>query len=430
MTRRFIGGASDANVPTLTTGLANKAYVDLSRMNTADPLYKWHRNLAKKNSRNVNVLMLGDSIPYGQGLSVQTPPDMSNYGEWMGQQLQFLLNGVQNTGRKNYINDALGDLTTYPNPAAGGYCVRPSYCNAGGFADPWKLISGSITYQTRGIGMKVLQLNASTRIAHTAEACTGMMIYYEDGASPTGQLAFSIYGGEYDANRPMKWAENAAIPQNTALPQFSTGLVQQQFPARGKYTVEFSNTSGTAVLSMLHIVDGDLTRGVKVWNGAYGATLSGDWAANNTAANSAATSSAKLEGFDTGQGMDLIVMYLGANDYANNVVPATFQTNLETIITKYRVSNPRAAFLIVSHFARYDVVGPTYAWPLYQQAMQNVTTTRTETDYLDLSPYFPASQAADTDDDLVDSTGVHLTNHGQAWAAQLIASKLAIPGVV
>jgi len=396
--------------------------------NLGDPLYRWRRDYAKRKMRVINVGLMGDSIPYGQGATVGTIPDRTNYPDTMTVQLQRYLNEVPTFGQRNWIDDALGTATTYPRPTGGGQAVRASYCQSGGFADPWQLVSGTVSKVSRGIGQQSLQLNAGARVGYTAEDCDGFLFWYENGASQTGALAATVYAGDYSANPTAYYTNAGGAPVNTGLAQYTRSFVAWELP-RGKWTIEFTPASGTPVLDMLYALSGDLARGVRVWNIAWGGTGSSDWSANTTAANTAASSANKLEGFETNRGLDLMIYYIGAGDYSGGVSGATFQANLEAAIDKYRAAQTRTTlpFLLVSHFARYDNVSPTVPWSTYKNAMRTVTTTRTGVDYLDLEPWFPASQAADTDDDLVDSSGVHLTSQGQAVAAQQIAYKLMAP---
>jgi lysophospholipase L1-like esterase len=182
-------------------------------------------------------------------------------------------------------------------------------------------------------------------------------------------------------------------------------------------------------------MDGDLQQGVRLYNYAFGSQLASDFAASNTAANSAATAIQSLQAFGT-TGIDLVILYIGANDYLGNSNPATtFTSNLNSIISKYRTGNGSRVlpFLLVSHFDRWDrptSPAPTYPWPGYKAAMKAVAEATTQCDYLDIEPWFPVSQATDTDGDLVDTSGVHLTTAGQGVAAQLIAQKLMFPAVV
>jgi lysophospholipase L1-like esterase len=416
---RYVGPSYDFTQPGL-----------LNRQTTADPLFQWRRNYAKRQNRVVNIGVLGDSIPFGQGITVGTTPDRTNSADYMTRQLQRILNGVPGYNERNWVDDAVGTITTYQNPMQGGYALRLRHVQAGGFADPWKLVSGSVTYPSRGLGLSSIQLAAGTRISYTAESSTGFAWWYENGVSQIGSVNATAYAGDYSAAPTAYYSNNGASPVNTGLAQYERSFVAWELP-RGKWTFELSVNTGTPVVDMVYVFDGDWSRGVRVYNLAHGGIGSADLMANNTQANTAATNAPKLELFDTGRGVDLYVLYVGAGDYSGGVSGATFQANLEAIIDKYRAAQTRVpAFLLVSHFARYDNVSPTVPWSTYKAAMKAVTKTRAQTDYIDLENWFPVSQAADTDDDLVDSSGVHLTNQGQGLAAQLIAEKLMFAEVM
>lgn len=389
-----------------------------------DPLMRWHRDFSKRNISNRHVGVIGDSIAWGQTLVPGTPPDLVGYQSNMCQQLQRFLNGQVPFGWPNWVDVATSNMAIYDPACVGGYSLRASHCGQLALADPFEILSGTVSYIDRGAGEKSLQLNAGARIAYTAPSATGFYWWYENGASNLGTPTVSIYAGDQATPMTGVRLNNYVQTMNTGLPQYTRSFNASQMHTRGKWTIEFGVSTGTPILDMIYVADNDSGAGVKVYNLAYGAKMSSDFAANNTAANTAAAAAAKMSGYDA-YGLDLIVCYLGANDYGNNVVPATFQANLEAIVDKYRAAQTKpCAFLMVSHFARYDVTTPTYPWSAYQAAMQAVTQSRSYVDYLDLAPLFPASQAADTDDDLVDTTGVHLTFMGHSVAAQAIAQKL------
>jgi lysophospholipase L1-like esterase len=388
----------------------------------ADPLWQWRRNYGKRHVRPVNVLLLGDSIPFGSGTAVATAPDYDNFQTTMALQLQRMLNG-DSPGfiQKSELHAGVAGVQDSPG---GGYHV-PTRLQGQGIADPWRVAAGTVTSISRGFGLRSLQINAASRLSFTAPSATGFLWWYEDGASNLGTPGVTIYAGDYSTSPQGKLVTAYPMTMNTGLAQYTrTFSGSIQLPCRGKWTVEFTPVSGTPVLDGLYVLDGDLQQGVRVHNYAFGSQLAADFAASTTAANTAATASKQLQAFGT-DGIDLVVAYVGANDYINNVAPATFQTSLETIVDKYRAAQTRPqAFLFVSHFARYDATTPTYPWSQYKAAMAAVKLSRTQVDYLDLEPWFPASQAADTDGDLVDSSGVHLTAAGQAIAAQMIGEKL------
>lgn len=396
---------------------------------STDPLFQWRRDYAKRKMRNINVGLMGDSIPFGQGATVGTIPDRTNYPDTMAVQLQRALNQVPTWGQRNWVDDAVGTATNYSDTTGGGQAVRACYCQLGGFADPWKLVSGTVSYLSRGMGLRSLQLNSGARISYTADDCDGFMFWYENGVSNLGQLGATVYPGDYSASPTAYFANASGAPVNTGLAQYTRSFVAWELP-RGKWTIEFAPITGTPVIDMLYAYSGDVARGVKVFNIAWGGTGSSDWNTAGTPADTAAAAAPKLEGFETGRGLDLIVYYIGAGDYAGGVTGAQFQANIEAAIDKYRAQQSRPmSFLLVNHFARWDVGATTYPWSTYKAAMEAVTKTRSQVSHLDLESWFPTAQVNDTDDDLVDSSGVHLTSQGQAIAAQAIANKLIGSGV-
>jgi hypothetical protein len=409
---------------TLVPGIGNK--VAGVRSNAADPLYKWRRYYSKRGIRPVNVILLGDSIIFGQGATVGSPPNYDGWTKTLPFQLNQLLNerAVMYQGQSNQFGVA-GAYS--PSATAGGYHMR-SHLAIGGVPSPWKIISGSLTQISRGMGGASSQLAASTRIAFTAPSASGVFLFFEDGASNLGTPAISIYAGDQATTRTGQYVDNFSATMNTGLAQYTRSSLPVALPSRGKYTIEISNGSGTPVIDGLYVTDMDLRFGVRVYNWALSSTSTVDWSANNTQGNTAAASMTVIPD----NTIDLIVLYIGAGDYSvqnGTLSPAIFQTNLLTIIDKYRAiqSSKTIPVLLVSHFARYDITPSTYAWSAFQTAMKAAAAARTDVDYLDLSVYYPASQAADTDEDLVDSSGVHFTEGGQALAAQAIAQKLMTP---
>lgn len=423
-----LGGNGIQNLldPSLAQDGATKHYVDHQvGIGVNDPLFRWRRNYAKRYHRGVGVFTIGDSILFGDGGTISSPPWRAGYASTMQMQLTALLNGAPPLARKP---DAEISLASYLPGYTGGYHVRTANMFDGNSPSSWATVAGSVTQIDRGMGGRSAQINASSRIAYTAQSANGFYWFFEDGASNSGAPAISIYGGDQASTRSSQYIDNFAQTMTPANAQYSTSVSAVDLPARGKWTIEFSPATGTPVLGGIYVLDQDYQQGVRVWNGCLGATTSGSWNAGNTQSNSALTAATVTGGL--GWPVSLLVIYLGANDYGNNINPSTYQTNLLAIIDNYRaVFTPSPAVLLVSHFARYDVTSPTYPWSTYQIAMQNVKGLRSEVEYLDLSPYFPVSQATDTDDDLVDTSGVHFTQAGQAVAAQIIAQKLMAPYV-
>jgi lysophospholipase L1-like esterase len=417
---KYVGPANSILVP----GIGNKVYG--VRSNSADPLFHWRRYYSKRGHRPVNVLMVGDSITWGQGAAVGSPPNYDNWTRTIPFQVQQLLN-ERGSAVYHGQGNQFGTAGAYsPSTVAGGYFLRAMHV-LGGTPSPWKVVAGTQTQVNRGMGATSLQLDATSRISFTAPSSSGFNLIYEDGASNLGTPAISIYAGDQASTRTGQYVDNFAATMNTGLAQYTRSQLPVALPSRGKYTVEISRSTGTPVVDGVYVYDMDLRHGVRVYNWAWTGTSAFDWTTNSTQWNTAAASIASIPD----PGVDMIVYYIGAADYSvqnGTSTPAMFTTNLQGMIDKYRAIQSRTIpVLLVSHFARYDITPSTYAWSLFEDAMKAAAASRVECDYLKLSPYFPTSQAADTDEDLVDSSGVHFTEQGMGVAAQAIAQKLMSP---
>lgn len=395
-----------------------------SRASTSDKLWRWYRNYSRRSAGNVNVVVIGDSIAWGAGLPVGSTPDLSDPFNSMCNQLQRMLNGDSiNPGRHIWELGPISGANNYP--PGGGYFVRTAFRNAGsGLPVPWRE-TGTFTSIQRGVGTQSTQINAASFLSLTCPSATAFQWIYEDGASNTGTHNARIYPGEYNTAPECYQTPGFVLTPNTGLPQYTRSMNTAVMPARGKWTIEFRVTSGTPILDGVYVCDNDLNQGVRVWNWAWTGSFSSDFMGSNTKANTAADSIAVVPG-----GVDCLVIYLGANDFANQLSVSTFQSNLTAIITKYRAEQTRPMpVLIVGHFKRYDQAGATFAWPLYEAAMLAVAKATADCDYLALKSWFPTTQVLDTDGDLVDGSGVHLTAAGQGIAAQAMARRLSMPEV-
>lgn len=388
---------------------------------TTDPLYPWRRWYAKRHATQVGIVCIGDSILFGDGDTIATPPASDQFQSTIQLQLQAILNHATPFSRQSAETLQPG---AYRPGNAGGYFVRmANYYYDGNAPTPFFTAAGSTSASLFGLGGATTQMASGTILSHTAQSATGFAWFYEDGVSNVGMPAVSIYAGDYSATRTGILVNNSAQTANTGKAQYATTVNLTNTSARGKWTFEWSVASGTPRVSGLYVLDGDEFSGVKILNNCLGGSVSADWASTGTRGVSQTNGIAAWTPIVSN---GLVILYIGANDYSNGVNPSTYQTNLATIISNYRtalgVSN--IPVLLVSHFARFDVTSPAFPWSQYQAAMKAVAAAGTNVDYLDLSPYFPASQAADTDGDLIDTTGVHFTRQGQGVAAQVIADKL------
>jgi lysophospholipase L1-like esterase len=379
--------------------------------------------------------VVGDSVAFGAGTAsagINPQTAMGAYLRTLPVKLQQKLNGTEGY----FENDALTPLRNNEYPTGGGHFLRTAY--TGTAVDPWTRV-GSPTAVNRGIGMNSVGFNASNAsntgtqyIEITMRSWHSALVWYEDGvgAVAPGVTVFDSTGAVVFNNTAL--AVNTGLPANTR----SVAGFDVTTATRGQYKLRIgrNGASGTAVIDAVYFIDGDTNAGVRVANFSWPGMTSSDFATSSTAAD---TSAAAVNTYFV---PDLIIIYLGANDYGTNVNPSTFQTNISNLIDKYRapLSKPPPV-LLVSHWPRYDITTPTFPWTQYRDALYAVARSKTESwegrtvpyvDVLDVSPHFPTTAALDTASEALvvasptTGWGVHPTDRGHSWLADLIAARL------
>jgi lysophospholipase L1-like esterase len=412
-------------------------YVAGELIGVGHPLYRWQRAYATRHYRPVTIGVIGDSVAGGAGVSTGPAPTtaLGAYTRTLTYKLQQKLNGLDGY----FVNNPLTPLNNNEYGSGGGGFVRTALTGFAG--DPWTRVGSPIAVN-RGIGMNSIGFNASNGsstgtqyIEMTFKSWQSAIIWYETGA---GSIApgFTLYNSAGTVlNDNVIMAVNTGLAANTrAVIGFDVASA-----VRGQYKLRIgrNGASGTAVVDAVYFIDGDANSGVRVYNYSWPGMVSGDFNANNTAANSSAAA------ITVYQSPELLVIYLGANDYGTNVNPSTYQTNISQLIDKYRASFTKPpCVLLVAHWPRYDTVAPTFSWSQYVAALRAVAASKTESwegltvpyvDVLDLTPHFPSTAALDTaNEGLVVANpttgwGVHPTDRGHSWIAGLLADKLSQP---
>jgi lysophospholipase L1-like esterase len=394
------------------------------------PLYRWRRAYSTRHYRKVNIVVVGDSVAFGAGNSGDTSWDALQRG------LLYKLQQKLNCTDGYFIRDAFSPLRNNEMGPGGGIFLRTAFM--GTLNEPWTRV-GSPPQVNRGIGLNSTSFNASNAsstgtqyIEVTPKSSSGAIIWYETGV---GSVAPGVT--VYDSAGSVIF-NNSAFAVDTGLAQYTRTVagftVNTNTRGQYKYRVGRNGASGTAVVDGLYFFDGDNNSGVRVYNWAWPTMITSDFSASNTAAD---TSAAAVNVYAI---PDLIIIYIGTNDYGVGTNPATFQTNISTLIDKYRapLSKPPPV-LLVAHWPRYDVTVPTFSWDLYRQALWAVARSKTESwegrtvpyvDVLDLTNHFPTTAALDTASEglVVPSPttgwGVHPTDRGHSWISQLLADKL------
>lgn len=409
-----------------TPGFKGPRYLSQSQptIYPGHPLYKWRQVYASRNYIGLNVLMVGDSVTFDAGVD-NTGADSATIAMQRGvaTKLQQFLNGNTNYGWNESGLYSVG----------GGYHVRCAHTSPGATYDPW-VRTGTLTTVNEGQGLNSVQIASGASLSHTAKSATGFLWYYKDGSGAgTPHLKIVNQSGVAFADTD--------VTINTGLAAGTVTGAGALLP-RGQYTFTWSFTSGTPVVDSIYVLDGDNKQGVKVYNWGWPGAITSDF----TTGTGAPTARSAIAGIKP----DLVIIMLGTNDYSVGTNPSTFQSTLSTLIDNYRstLSGVTKApnFLIVSWFPRYDVSSPSFPWSQYVAAMKAVAASKTETyqgatvpycDFLDMTPYFPSSATndADTSSGLVVASpttgwGVHPTNKGHSWVAELIARRLTLPVAV
>lgn len=378
----------------------------------------------------MSIGVVGDSVAAGAGNS-SANTSMGAYTRTLAYRLQQKLNSLPGY----WTNDPISPLRNNEYTPGGGAFIRTAIP---GLTNPWTSV-GSPVAVNRGIGMNSIGFNASNAsstgtqyLETTYRSWQSCIIWYESGV---GSVAPGVT--VFDSAGTVIF-NNAAFPVDTGLAQYTRAVAgfDVNSGTRGQYKIRIgrNGASGTAVIDAIYLQDGDTNAGVRVFNFSWHSMVSADFAANNTAANSSA------QAMTLYQQPELLIVYLGTNDYGTNVAPATFQANISTIIDKYRaVLAKPPPVLLVAHWPRYDTLTPTYPWSQYVAALRAVAASKTESfegrtvpyvDVLDLTDYFPTTAALDTASTglVVPSPtsgwGVHPTDRGHSWIAELLANKL------
>lgn len=175
--------------------------------------------------------------------------------------------------------------------------------------------------------------------------------------------------------------------------------------------------AGQATIMGMYAHDGDTARGVSVVNAGYPGTHSADYAAASAAVRTHNRAVARLN-------PALVVMMIGANDYALRVPVQDYKANMRVAIQRLRAGcELRPSVLLVHPYPRYDVTDPVAPWSAYGEALRELAAELDDVDMLDLSSHYPTSTTADRYG-LIAPDRIHQTDRGHAWMADLIADHL------
>jgi lysophospholipase L1-like esterase len=298
--------------------------------------------LAGRLTARCNIVCIGDSITEGQG--AEGPPSSGFENRWLARlrdqlRSRFPTQGLTGGGRGFIGVAGTGELS---------------------FAWP-ATTSQSLGTGTAGPKAKFLQLAAA------GQSITFNLV----GDSADIMWMQVAYGGTFswavDGGPATKVSTNGSSTVDGKLTHIALG-------APGSHTLVLSWVSGRSNIDGVIEYDGDYSSGIQTHDAGHYGYQTSSWvsALNGGAAGSSAAAIAALA-------PAAVIITLGVNDQYSGVAPATYQSNLQTIISdlKARLPSPYPTFLLNMLPPRYDQASFTYPWSQYITAAQNVASADT-----------------------------------------------------
>jgi lysophospholipase L1-like esterase len=350
-------------------------------------LLPFYAALANRNSAQVPVLFIGDSIT----------------------------EGARSTGWTNHFGYMFAKrlMAMYPcaagNPV-GGYYLPAAQLSGNGPSIPVSY-SGSTPspQQYYGPGFVNVQLTSANTATFTVTGTSCNLWVIQATSTRTFQTSI-------DAGSPV----TQTVPGNS--PTKDGYLVNLVLGAAGSHTVAITYTGNNVSLAGIDVFNGDETIGVHPIFGGHSG-----WGANDyvTAVNTQTAQVTSLTRVAAAANPALIVVMLGTNDYGKGVESsALFQGNLQQMITWLQAGAPNAAILLVAPFQPVQQNTPLESFTNYVSAMK-AAAQNTNVAFVNLSSVMPAATAANTYG-LYYSDQIHPAQSGHAMIADLLASTVSL----
>lgn len=297
--------------------------------------------LANRRFARCNVVCIGDSITEGQHAVL---PPYGFVNRWLERladlmRMQFPVPGLLGGGR-GFIGALNTGTTSFTWPAvlAGSPATGNTLGPKAGFV---QLASGgqTITYSLTGDSADIMWTQVGTG----------------------GSFGWALDGGSV-----------TSVSTNGA--STVDGKITHIAFAPGNHQLVLSWVSGnSADIDGVIEYYGDYAQGISVHDAGHFGWTTGQWvtALNTGAAGPAAAIAALNPG--------LVIVMLGINDQFSGVVPATFQSNLQSIIAnvKGQLAAPYPSFVIAMLPPRTGQAGYAYPWSQYVSAAWNVAAADT-----------------------------------------------------
>lgn len=347
-----------------------------------DRLLPWFAALANASRKRANILMFGDSIVMGYGLSL--------WGDTLPSQLQAALrarNGFTSGGR-GYIgaNGQVGaNHSFWPLQVSGGATYGLGY----GPNDYFISFAGAGQKVTLTLSSSITSFDLTYYLASGGTAAGG---YYK------------IDGG-------------TAVTFNTLG---TPGITTVRISAAANASIEIGWNAG-ATWSLCGVTEykGDENSGIQVHNCGVSGTTAKNWNDYSATGWAAAQKSALNP--------DLVVLNLGTNDglvSIGNFTSAAFKTNLLTTISRVRAQTTAPIVLNATYDAQNGAAA-VEPWSAYVSAMRDIEASDSTVVLIDHTTRMPAASATDPNALYNHSAMPHASPKGYALMAATLAALLS-----
>jgi lysophospholipase L1-like esterase len=331
----------ESAVTNLTTDLASKvSQTIISQQQLAtlrsQALQPWYAALANRHYTRANVVCIGDSITEGQGATA-----IDN--RWIGR-----------------LRDQL--RARFPTVGLSG--------GGRGFLGSQGSGTFSYTWPATHVGTLPSGLTLGPKAAFCQLTTTGHAITYAlTGDSADIMWVRVGFGGTFSWSVDGGGATNVSTNGASTLDGRTTHI---SLGAAGAHTLSLNWVSGNSSIDGVTEFNGDFTKGIQVHDAAHYGWQTSNW---STVLGTSTTVPTAINALSP----SLIVIALGVNDQFSGVTPATFQSNLTTIITELRAaeSAPYPSVMLCMYPPRQGQSGYTFPWSQYVTAAWNVAAADT-----------------------------------------------------
>lgn len=306
-------------------------------------LTPWYAGLSNRLNARCDVACLGDSITEGQhGVG---PPGTGFQNRWtarLADQLRarYPTEGYQGGGRGFIGVVGTGETSfVWPTTVAGSPTIASTLGPKGSFA------------QLTGAGQSITW-------SLVGDACDIMWCQVFGG----GSFSYSVDGG-------------SPVTVSTSGTTLDGQLTRVSLGSPGAHTLVVAWASGSADIDGVIEYYGDAGQGIQVHDCGHFGWQTSNWV---TALNAGA-GAGSAAGIAGGLSPSAVVITLGVNDQFNAVAPATFQANLQTIISdlEAQLPLPLPSFILQMLPPRVGQSGYTFPWSQYVAAAYAVAAADT-----------------------------------------------------